>query len=196
MAKLYLDSTDHIVVGLIDHHFRWKSYNDFPGGRNAQHIHQKIYAILESHGLQMRDIDEIIQSSGPAPYTAMRLAEGISQVCQWQGMRVCNFYHFEVAQILGVKKGVWFSKAYKAEIFLHRWGQEASFTGLIKEKDFSPHGESLYTHFPSFPIDKVVLTSKMIEENPENFLSTVSQRGLRHSPYYYRRPEHEFKIPR
>ena len=184
--KLYLDSSLHLIVGVVGKQFNWISYKCLETKIYSRHIHQEIYQSLREQNFDVEDIEEILQSSGPGSYTGMRLSEGISQVFEWQGIKVSNFYHFEIPQMLGLKEKAWFSKAHKREIFIYRQNEGHHSANLVKEKDCSLNEKNTYTYFS---------TVQMIKDNPERILRKISERGLRLSPYYYRSAEKEFPLP-
>ncbi len=184
--KLYLDSSLHLVIGIVGQKFNWISYKSLETKKYARHIHQEIYLSLKEQNFDVEDIEEILQSSGPGSYTGMRLSEGISQVFEWQGIKVSCFYHFEIPQMLGLKEKPWFSKAYKGELFVCRQCEGRFHADLVREEDCSLNKSNAYTYFS---------TSQMIKDNPERILQKISKKGDRFSPYYYRNAEKEFPLP-
>ena len=183
--KLYIDSTQQLIIGIVDAQFSWASYKCLEVRKRSQHIHQEIYQALREQNADVHSIEEIIQASGPGSYTGMRLAETISQVFQWQGTKVSNFYHFEIPQMLGLTDKPWFSKAYKGELFVYRPRKTNPSIELIKEKGSSLNENNAYTYHS---------TNHMIKNNSKTILTKVSQRGVRLNPYYYRNAQKEFPL--
>ena len=193
MATLYLDSSHHLVVALRTEG-REIDYVETLGGKNSHHIHQSIHRLLEQNNLRALDIGEIIHCAGPGTYTGMRTTEGICQVFEWQKVKVSSFYHFEVPHLLGIREGLWFSRAYKGEVFLYRWGSRGSSCELVGEKDFLVTPPSVaYTYVPSPLLDGAIETNGIIKENIKKLMAIVSARGDRYRPYYYRSLDKEFK---
>lgn len=197
MVKLYLDNTENLVIGLLDDSFHWISYECSMGKRGSRCLHENIYRDLKKNGLNVGDVTEIIQSSGPGSYTGTRLTEGLSQIFEWQGVRVCNFYHFEIPQLMGIGEGVWLSRAFKKEVFVYRWNPSHSCASLMGEEGFpfGNFGAVYYTNCASPYFPDAGLTSKMVEEKPSKILGKISKRSLRFAPYYYRHLENEFRLP-
>jgi len=200
---LYMDTSDHLVVGLLDSNYNWCEFVELEGTRNSGRIHGIIHEILAKHKLAPQNLAMIIQNAGPGSYTGMRVSEGISQIFSWQGVPVCSFLHFEVPQFLGVKQGQWLAKAFKGEFFFHSWNENDKTTELLNLElaQEKVSKTPTYCHFRSS-------LEKDFEKSSFNFLETgsliykqatqlfplISKRGSRLSPYYFRTVDQEFKI--
>lgn len=198
MAYLYFDTTDHLVLGLLNEKFEWLDYLESSSKKNSSTIHAQVFEMLEKHSLKVAELDGVFQVSGPGSYTGIRLSEGISQIFEWHKMKIYSFYHFEVPFLLGEKSGVWFSKAFKGEMFLYSVtdGQESK--KLIPEEEFEQMDltalGNCYTHYLAEKQENVQETGRIIHSSAPNLFSVVMEKGLRREPYYYRALEQEFKV--
>jgi tRNA threonylcarbamoyladenosine biosynthesis protein TsaB len=203
VAYLYLDTTDHLIVGLLDKSYKWIGYIEDETKKSSSIIHKLIHELLKDSNLETENIAGIFQSAGPGSYTGMRISEGISQIMEWQSVDVFSFYHFEVPSLLGIDKGIWIANGFKGEIFLYSFNGELNskrllcaeeFNNLIKEDNL----KEVYTNFISedFKIDKIkmIATGNLLKENSEQFFKTVKKREIRLGPYYYRSESKEFKV--
>ncbi len=206
---LYIDTTDHIIVGLLSDEFQWLEYHEEKSiKRSSNELHHTIYKILEKHELKFSKLRGFLFAAGPGSYTGMRLSEGIAQICEWQGIRVNSFYHVDVPHLLKSEEGVWFSKAFKGEYFFYEWKRASeNKSRLLNEEDFIQElkkfdGANIYTNFEdkkllqNLDIDiGITSTAHDIRKFPRKFFQEVVDGNLRFPPLYYRSEESEFKIP-
>lgn len=202
---LYVDTSDHLVVGLLNSKFEWVEFLDLEGAKNSGRIHAAIYEILQKHHLEPKDLNAVIQNSGPGSYTGMRVSEGISQILEWQGIPVCSFFHFEVPELLGISQGKWIAKAFKGEFFISTWDgaqRKTELLDLVSALDLAKK-EKLYCHFRkslekdfSDLINDFQETGDLIFKQGSSLFSLVLQRNSRLSPYYFRTVDQEFKVSR
>ena len=201
MSYLFVDTSDHLVLGLLDENFEWINFTETADKKSSASIHSKIYLLLEEHNLKIKDIKAMFQVAGPGSYTGMRISEGISQVLEWQKIPIYSFYHFVIPSILGEEKGAWISRAFKSEIFVYEWRDGKVSTSLRPESDLvkiqnelSSELGGFWTHFPeSFPeIPKS--TGLLIKENSKKLFTNVVASQMREKPFYYRSLENEFTV--
>jgi tRNA threonylcarbamoyladenosine biosynthesis protein TsaB len=136
-------------------------------------------------------------SAGPGSYTGMRLAEGIAQVLDWESNNVYSFYHFDVPQMIGIKKGYWVTNAFKGQVFIYNWDDQLkqSEKELVDSKDFeilNPNeGYTLSSELDDFK--ELNTTKDLIKNLSEQVFLDVLNKKLRNAPYYFRTLEEEFK---
>jgi tRNA threonylcarbamoyladenosine biosynthesis protein TsaB len=201
MSYLFVDTSDHLVLGLLDSNYEWIELVETNDKKSSASIHAKIYELLKRHDLKIKDVKALFQVAGPGSYTGMRISEGISQVLEWQKMPIYSFYHFVIPSILGESKGAWISRAFKGEIFLYEWRAGEVKTSLHDESEL-PRIESelkaelgeFWTHYnESFPeIPKS--TGELLKNNSQKLFSYVADSQLREKPFYYRSLEKEFTV--
>ncbi len=198
MAYLFVDTSELLIVGLLNDKFDWLEYHELRDKKSSALIHALIYELLEKHKVKLKDILGFIQVAGPGSYTGMRVSEGISQVLDWQDIKVNSFYHFEVPSLLEVKKGSWISRAFKGEAFIYSWNAEKENQELILLDDASKRIESeqsdFYTHFAGNFESELNYTSEMIKNNSKELFPLVLSQNLQREPFYYRSLEKEFKV--
>lgn len=202
---LYMDTSDHLVVGLLNDKFEWLEFIELEGARNSGRIHGAIYEILIRHNLESKNLTAVIQNAGPGSYTGMRVSEGISQIFEWQGIPVCSFFHFEVPEMLGVSQGKWIAKAFKGEFFVSIWNGKQRTTELLNSAVAADlvKNEKLYCHFKKSLEKDFLDCSKNFYETGElifgqctKLFPLVLERKSRLSPYYFRTVDQEFKVSR
>lgn len=200
-TSLYIDSSEHLVLGLLSEDGKWVDFLDTKERKGSGILHGLLHELLENNELSFKDLAQVYFTAGPGSYTGMRLGEGLCQVLEMDGVKINSFYHFEVPALLGEEKGVWISKAFKREIFVYQWDGQKSETGLIPEEnltkaveDWKQEGLSIYTHFSGIIDQELTSTSDMIQEQSDKLFSAVLKLDERKSPYYYRTDEKEFKV--
>ncbi|MBL7663912.1 MAG: hypothetical protein JNM93_02175 [Bacteriovoracaceae bacterium] len=195
---LFLDTTCHLTIGLLDNKFSWVSYQHLQHEKSSQVIHELIYELVKKANGSINDLAGVFQVSGPGSYTGMRVGEGIAQILSWQGIESFSFYHFEVPGLLEIPTGIWISRAFKGEYFGHQWMKNKNSSSLysvdalmakLRDKD-------MYTHYlDDLKLElktPVTLTSKMIYEQPQKLFSSIEKNKLKRELYYYRALEQEF----
>ena len=208
MNYLYLDTSHHLVVGLLNHSLEWLELREVPTQRSSGIVHQVIVDVLHEFQQGPQALAGIIEAAGPGSYTGIRLAHGIAEVFQWQGVAAYGFYHFDVARLLGEEQGWWAVRAFKGEVLIYRWqGGSEGQAALSPEVDFvqlcqepSTQG-ALYSHSPQLlsalgPLPEIHSTHQMIKDNPGSFFRCILERKVKCCPYYFRSQEREFKRPR
>ena len=201
MAYLFIDTSDHLVLGLLDEEYNWLELIETEDKKSSASIHSHIYGLLETRGLKIKEIKGLFQVAGPGSYTGMRISEGIAQVLEWQNIPIYSFYHFSVPYFLGVQKGAWVSKAFKSEVFLYEWRGSELKKSLHAESELPRLQESLrselgefWTHFEGILPGVTLSSSKLMRENLGELLGHVANGQLREKPFYYRSLENEFHV--
>ena len=197
---LYLDTTEKLVIGLLDENYQWVDYFEEDIRSASLRIQGIIFDNLGRHNKTVSDIKAVFQASGPGSYTGMRVSEGLSQIFEWHDYPIFSFYHFEVPQLLGIEKGTWNANAYKGDVFYYHWENENEDYELKKiESVREKEGDHLFSHYHKEPFEMINdenLTSVMIKNNPKTFFQLLEQKKLRREPYYYRPLDVEFTKPK
>jgi tRNA threonylcarbamoyladenosine biosynthesis protein TsaB len=198
MSLLFVDTSHHIIAGLLNEKFEWLSFVEDHDSKSSKNFHKTVHNILIENDMEMSDVTRIINISGPGSYTGMRLTEGFSQILEWQDYPRNSFYHFNVPELMGVEKGIWFSKAFKGEFFLYEWDQskQNKFLVPVEELDDYLKRENVFTHFHNIDDvreNKLQETSSLIYKSPKEIFETVISKNLCESPYYYRPEDIEFQ---
>ncbi|OUR98953.1 hypothetical protein A9Q84_05945 [Halobacteriovorax marinus] len=201
MTYLFVDTSDHLVLGLLNDKFEWIEFLETSDKKSSASIHSKIYELLKAHDLKIGDISAFFQVAGPGSYTGMRISEGMSQVLEWQKTQIYSFYHFVTPKLLGFDKGAWISRAFKGEIFLYEWRGDEVKTSLHSEDELPRLREELegelgefWTHF-SETFEGINRSSgELVKENSRKLFSLIAKRQMREKPFYYRSLEKEFHV--
>jgi len=201
MSYLYLDTTHILRTGLLSKKFEWLGFFENEKLKASSRIHGEIFEILRSNGLDIKEIERIIYIAGPGSYTGMRLSEGMAQIFKWQGIETNSLYHFEIPLLMNIKKGYWFSEAFKGEYFCYSWDGEQnqnklidreSFLDLLKSIDIK---ECYSNNATGLKVDYVFnSTNDLIINAPEQILKRVVDEKWNRSVMYYRTEEKEFNV--
>ncbi|PIK14576.1 hypothetical protein [Halobacteriovorax sp. JY17] len=201
MAYLFIDTSDHLVLGLLDEEYNWLEFIETDDKKSSASIHSHIYNLLELRGLKVKEIKGLFQVAGPGSYTGMRISEGIAQVLEWQNIPIYSFYHFAVPYILGVNNGAWVSKAFKNEVFLYEWRGSVVKKSLHAESELVSLQNSLrhelgefWTHFDGNFEGVKLSSAKLMKDNLKELLTHVADSQMREKPFYYRSLENEFRV--
>ncbi len=196
---LFLDSSFYIQVGLLNEDLTWAHHELVQNKKGSHVLHSIIYSALSEKGIKVDDLKGIFLANGPGSYTGIRVAEGISQVLEMEGMPVYSFYNFEVPAFCQIEEYDFFSEAFKGEVFHYQYkGGEEKFS-LIKEETFK---EMDHSSDHSYHLDGEVLEvnlSRMYDlfkPHSVDIFSRVLKRAKHLPPYYYRPEEKEFNMPK
>ena len=194
---LYLDTTRYLTIGVLNEKFQWVNYQKVNSLKSSGIIHSLIFQQLSALKMLPNQLAGMFYAAGPGSYTGIRVAEGIAQIFDWQGIKVYSFYHFDIPNLLGISSGSWCSKAFKDEIFIYSWRNLKQDVFLIRQQEWSTfkknHKEYLCADDQEDDFADLPQTSCQIYDNPEKIFSKVL--GKRCSPYYFRTLEQDFKIP-
>ncbi len=198
MAKLYIDTTDGLVIFLLDSDNSLLDCYEYGEKRNADRIHFEIYNILQKNNLFFDQLEVLFQASGPGSYTGIRLADGIGQVLEWSGIKRYSFNHFDVMKILGIGKGQFIAPAFKGEYFLYRWNDSINSSSLILKESMPPGTYFSNYQFLEEEIRSLGIslqkTQDLIKQECKRFFDIVEKDKLKFDPYYYRPLDSEFKV--
>ena len=188
---LYIDSTEKLVIGLIDKDYKWLEYREKENVKISQEIHKSIYDLLKEYKLELKDLDGLVYPAGPGSYTGMRVSDGIGQIFKWQDISVFNFYHFEVPALCGIESGKWISKAVKGEYFCYEWSSGSEEKRLLDADALDNLEGSLFTKSNEFKFDSKS-TDKLLQNHPFEVFSSIIEGKETREIYYYRTLEEEF----
>ena len=157
--------------------------------------------MLTNENLKAKDLQSLLTITGPGSYTGVRIAEGIARIFHWQKIPVFSCRHFDIPQLLGIKKGAFLAPAFKKEIFIYSWNENSMDKKNLPERELSHVVESLtkdnYPLFTSFENSlfsnlKKTLTSNLMHENITELFYQMKEKKIRNPLYYYRHIEQEF----
>lgn len=204
MTSLFIDTSHHLHLGLLDAEENWLDYFHKLETKNASTLHSKIYDMCSASGLSVKNIERVYLGMGPGSYTGIRIAEGVGQIFSIASVESFSFYHFDIPKIIGVQKGIWLSKAFKGEYFLFQWENEQVSQGLKKDyevesylKIFLDQGYQIFTNCVE-SIDvldcPIVETSRLIKDFSSIIFPSLLKNKSTRSPFYYRTLEEEFSV--
>ena len=198
MAYLFIDTTEQLVLGLLNDDFAWLEYSAYSDKKNSGRIHRTIFDLLDKNKVAIDALAGIIQIAGPGSYTGMRLSEGIVQVFEWSGIPSYSLYHFDIPRMISGESFIWFSNAFKGESFVYYWDGAKEMNELLLSSEVEERvaklGVRCYTHFPNTDEDKNVLsTADLLKCNGKDLFASVVAGKKRVPTFYYRELESEFK---
>jgi tRNA A37 threonylcarbamoyladenosine modification protein TsaB len=206
VTTLYIDSSFGIGHGLLNSNHELLEFSFINEKKQSSIIHKLIFEMLNRHGKSAKELKNILISAGPGSYTGMRLASGISDIFEWQDVKVNSFYHFDVPALMGESKYVWIAKAFKGETFCYIYDNGEGKKVRVIEKDtaqvleeFIEEGHKLYT----FNLDSLGLDSlshipinesqQILEQNLAKICKSILESDKVEELYYFRSIEEEFK---
>ncbi len=196
---LFLDSSLYIQVGLLDDDLTWKHYELIANKKGSQILHSIIYSSLSDHNIKVKDLKGIFLANGPGSYTGIRVAEGVCQILEMEGLPIYSFYHFEVPYFAAVSEYKFYAEAFKGEVFQYSFGPEQESLDLISEKNFNllDLSESHLYHLEGELLGRQLDSLYDLYKNESvKIFSKARDRGEHLPPYYYRPEEKEFNLPR
>lgn len=204
MTSLFIDTSHHLHLGLLNEEGNWLDYFHKLETKNASTLHSKIYEMCSALGLSVKEIKNVYLGMGPGSYTGIRMAEGIGQIFSIASVQIFSFYHFDIPRIIGIEKGIWLSKAFKGEYFLFQWENEQISQSLKKDneiqnylKKFLDQDFQIFTNCVE-SIDildcPIVETSRLIKDFSSIIFPALLKSKSTRSPFYYRTLEEEFSV--
>lgn len=201
---LYLDTTFGTVIGLLDQNFEWLDYFENYDQKNASFLHQHIANLCLKNYIEINQLKGLILSAGPGGYTGLRVSDGISQTFSWFGYETYSFYHFEILSLMGVKKGLWLSNAFKGEFFC--FNQELNQHSLKREAEWfiNQPTDQYFTHYfqafsptskTKFISSQFIETSILIKNNSRQIFRQIIGEKRKKELFYYRPIDQEFTKP-
>lgn len=190
MAYLFLDSTNGLVIGLLDEHFHWLSYKAVDEKKPSEIVHYQINKLLEEFKISILDLS-LITAAGPGSYTGMRLSEGISNILALCKVKTFSFYHFEVPMMIGKKSGRFVTNAFKNQYFIYEWQDEKNHQYLVNANDMN-FSKEVYSNLSDVNFTNLISTSALIHENEAFLFEKIITRGTCASSFYFRSLDDEF----
>ncbi len=204
MTSLFIDTSHHLNLGLLDDRYEWIEYFEKQETKNSSLLHGKIFEICSNAKVSVKDIKNIFLNLGPGSYTGIRIAEGIGQIFNIAAINSFSFYHFDIPLALHVEKGIWLSKAFKGEYFVFQWDEKKKESCLKSENEIrNLLKDAVKTEFQIFTncvesIDvldcPIVETSRLTKDFSYKIFSSFEKGRILRSPYYYRSLEEEFTV--
>lgn len=188
-------------MGILDDEFKWLSFERTIGQKASVIIQAHSHKLLEKHQIEVRDLKGIITVNGPGFYTGLRLAEGVSDVFQFFGVKQLSLYTYDIPLWSGINQGTWFTKAYRGEYFIYEWKDQDSshklvstneLPELLTDETYFIHSELSLDQLSSSLIKKSVMTIELLQRFPDKIFPKVLV-SEKKEPFYFRAPEDEFK---
>lgn len=198
MASLFLDTSSNICFGLLNEELEWSSFHVHKEVKASKALHQMIYDLLKERGTSMKDIRELFYLSGPGSYTGVRVAQGLNETLELQGVKTLSCRHFDLPKLTGEKSGLFVSRAFKGETFVHEWDENSEGQKLIEEKKAQEllsssrkRGIKSYTSEPDF-YKECLSTYDCLRNDSKKIFGLMRERNLKSDVFYYRNLQDEF----
>ena len=202
MNYLFIDSTYDLTIGLLSEDLKWLDLEHHAGQKASMVIQSRALGLINKTHLKPQELRGIITLNGPGFYTGLRLAEGFSDVFHFFGVKQYSFYSYEIPLWCGFEKGIWFTKAYRGEYFIHKWTDSKWTQYLINAHQINDNveREQIFIHSlvsldaASHPlIENPIHSSDLMRKYPEKIFEKVLLSDKK-EPFYFRPPEDEFKV--
>lgn len=198
---LFIDTSDHLVVGLLNQDFDLVEWIETPEKKSSGIIHSLIDDLLNERKIEILKIKAVFTIAGPGSYTGIRLSAGIAQIFEWHKIPILSIYHFEVPRMLGREKGIWMSNAFKGEFFIYKWNKEVGEKILIAADKvqvelelYKERGYQLFTHYPPLNVGyDLHFSGELLKKESKTLFSAVYDRRIQRDNFYFRATEKEFK---
>lgn len=206
MASLFIDSTYDVTLGILDDSQGWIQFEKFANQKASAIIQTETHNLLQKAGLKIADIDTVITVAGPGFYTGLRLSEGFADVFIFNGKKHFSFMTYDIPKMIGVKSGVWMTKAYRGEYFFHLWDETSARNELVSAKELEAfmqnvdksqiyiHSDSAIDELSRGLISNPIPTVDLLKTHSKDIFAHIIQAALKVDSYYFRAPEDEFKV--
>ena len=192
MAHLFLDTSNGFNYGLLDKDLAWLEFKQIDSKKTSQIIHQEVNLLLEKHSLDVKSLESLFVLSGPGSYTGMRVAEGLAQVFELEGIEIFSFTTFCLNDLLDIENPLYIYEAFKGELYL--WSKESGEQLLLKS-DFEEDTTQNYVTHGAEDVAGVKCLDLLafISSSSKKVFDFVRTKGLREKPFYFRPVDVEFK---
>lgn len=202
MTTLFLDTTYNQILGFLDEKGAWIDYRETSGQKSSAQLHLELQKVVDVHKINKNDIKSVLYVAGPGFYTGLRIAYGIAEMLKLEDRQLLSFHSFDIPRMLNVNEYTWVTKAYRGEIFIYEYKNNASTFRLLSEKEFLQIDFSgpIYIHH-AFALDEL-MRQKIVQFKEtqtlliENIVSVFNYCTFHQSSselFYFRPPEEEFK---
>ena len=203
MTSLYIDSSQRLYVGLLDDNQNWMGLTELEDSKKSKILHSSLQNLFDEYNVNPKELKKVYVSLGPGSYTGIRLASGLADILEWQGVEVISFLNHHIPYYLQVGEGdQWIAKAFKGEYFIYTISTDKNekFDLVAKSDIADVIGNTIFVHDESDIIEElginakeIIYTSKLIEENPKKFFTALDVESPRIKPFYFRPSDVEFK---
>lgn len=206
MASLFIDSTYDVTLGILDESQGWIQFEKFANQKASAIIQTETHNLLQTAGLKISDIDSVVTVAGPGFYTGLRLSEGFADVFLFSGKKHYSFMTYDIPKWIGIKSGVWMTKAYRGEYFFHLWDGDNARNELVSVKElegflknvdkshFYIHSDSAIDDFSRAFLSSPLTTVDLLKTHSKQIFSQIIKLNSKVDSYYFRAPEDEFKV--
>ena len=196
---LFIDTSVELQLVLLNSDFRIQD-SLIEKNKASHQFHFIIHDFLSKHDKKLKELEGIIALAGPGSYTGMRLSDGFSTLCKWQGMKVYSFFHYDVPVILNQTEGVYLTDAFKGEFFLKSINSPNSKIIPYDQIDFALQDEGViwYSSVQRLDLIKNQKILKNINQelmnHSEKIFSYIVNNKIEKKMEYFRLAEAEFKV--
>ena len=197
-AHLFLDTVNTLKVGLLNDSMNWIELVESDESKSSAFIHKMINDLCEKNSIDLRKLKSVIKVSGPGSYTGMRVAEGVAQIFNWEGICMYGVYLFEIPQLIGINQGRFLSNAFKGEVFQYSWNGDANKKELLNVANVDIEKiklveKNLYAYESQLIKSGAQDVYDIARRQELNLFKKIIERGEDRTPFYYRSLDQEFK---
>ncbi len=202
MLTLFIDTSHYLNLGIFDESLSWIDFESSSEKKSSQIIHKLIFDLLSRNNFQVSHLSRIVYSAGPGSYTGIRVAKGIAEVFNLEGILVNNFWFQDLLTDLSIKDSCFISNAFKGEYFFAFLESGELKQKLIPINDVDLNLEKFSCCYICGDIpakskyEKFKAVIDLVKENPEDIFSKVFKENRLKEVFYYRALEEEFNKPK
>lgn len=204
MTTLFIDTTYDVTLGLLDDDLKWIDLRFFHGQKSSIILQPEVMSLLKDHSVLPKSLKSVVSVAGPGFYTGLRLSEGFCDVFKFFSVPNFSFYSHHVPVWCGVGQGLWVTKAYRGEFFIHSWKGSISKNEMIATSTLSErlsmsdtihiHSMSALDDFAKNLIPSPFCTTELLKAEPQKIFQEVLSKKMVQESFYFRPPEDEFKV--
>lgn len=196
MPYLFLNTTNGVDCGLLDHEGSWIQFKSISTKKGSKVLHREINDLLDENQLKITQVEGLVMAAGPGSYTGMRLSQGLADLFKIHQINVFGFYLFEVPLLAGFAQGKFLCNAFKGESFLYEWdssGKEHKLMGQSKLEQLDFSQENLFHPEGPFQGHDLYSVSQLMHQKSKVIFSQILKAPRECSPFYFRPSDKEFR---
>jgi tRNA threonylcarbamoyladenosine biosynthesis protein TsaB len=192
-----------VTLGLLNTDFDWIVLKNYTDKKSSSILQPEVWKLLSDHNLEPHSLTRIVSLAGPGFYTGLRLTEGFCDVFKFFGVNHFSFYAHEVPLLWSIDEGIFLTKSYRGEYFVHTWAKGLCKNEMVATSDlpsklssFSKvfiHSLESLDDFSRALLPEYVCVTDLLNTHSSIIIKKVVESSTVRESFYFRPPEDEFK---